>query len=104
VSTDGSADLSNLETYRDIILIGSLIAWSGAFIVATLLTLHDRDRKARRRRELAELQLLWEDVLALNQEVVALAISRGIQVTDAPTRPIYREWWELDDSLSPGRS
>lgn len=83
------------------IALGLFIAWCGLILTVSIMTLHDRERTRRRRREMAELQLRCEAVSQLNSEVVKLAKERGIELTPSPEHRPYREWWERSKVLNP---
>jgi hypothetical protein len=89
---------------RDITVLaalGTLIAWSVLLLIVSIMTLRQYDRRRRRRTEMAELQMLWETVGALDAEYVRLAKEKGIEIVQSPMRRTYREWWERSKALNP---
>ena len=86
----------------DFIALGLMILWAIVLQSVTTLTLLDKERVRRRRTQMAELQLQYEAVWALNAEVETLAKAHGVALTPSPTNRTYREWWEEFPVLNAG--
>jgi hypothetical protein len=84
-----------------VIAVGLAIVWSVLIVAVSIMTLHDGQRRRRRRSEIAALQLTWEAVARANEELEKLAKARGVELTRSPAGRTYREWWEHSRALNP---
>jgi len=78
----------------EIIILALFVLLATLFPTAIYLTIRYRTRAAERRNRLGDLQMLWEKVYKLNQEVVDLAKKSGTELKQAPIERTYKEWAE----------